>query len=85
MGVGLMIAYMRRKRGLSQRALAEQVGVTRACVSAWERGCNGMTGDNLERLALALDHSLVYRVTANGVQMRFVANEELGKKSRPGH
>ncbi len=37
--IGRFIADMRKKKGLSQRRLAEQIGVTDKTVSKWETGC----------------------------------------------
>ena len=49
------IRSYRVQHGLSQRALAAQLGQRRASVSAWERGCHLPTVPNLFRLARALD------------------------------
>lgn len=48
------IELVRRDRGLSQRELAERVGVTEGAVSRWESERRPKL-DNLKRLAVALD------------------------------
>ena len=49
------IRRYRLQAGLSQRALAAQIGRDRATVSAWERGWRLPTVPGLFRLARALD------------------------------
>jgi transcriptional regulator with XRE-family HTH domain len=59
------IRQLRKEAGLSQKQLAELVGVSKAAVSCWETGVRGVpAGDNLVRLseALGLDPSEVMRV-----------------------
>ena len=48
------LAYYRRKKGLSQRALGELVGVTGGYISTLETGKNKLEGDILTRLSNAL-------------------------------
>lgn len=48
------VRRLRTKRGLSQEALAEEVGLRQAQVSEIESGANNITLDNLHRLAIAL-------------------------------
>lgn len=36
---GKFIAEKRKEQGLTQKALAEKVGVTDKAISKWERGC----------------------------------------------
>lgn len=48
----------RLARGWSQQRLAEHVGCTRACVSAWERGVNAPPLEARIAIANALGRSL---------------------------
>ncbi|MDO6671248.1 helix-turn-helix transcriptional regulator [Cobetia amphilecti] len=52
------IKQKRKEAGLSQDALAKQVGVTKGAISQWEQGATNPSGQNLYSLAKAL------RVTA---------------------
>ncbi len=52
------LAKRRRKAGLSQEALAEQLGVSRQAVSKWERSESSPDTDNLIALAKLYDVSL---------------------------
>ena len=38
--IGAKIAALRKKQGITQEALAEQVGVSAQAVSKWENGWN---------------------------------------------
>lgn len=48
------VRRLRAARGLSQEALAEEVGLRQAQISEIESGVNNITLDNLHRLAVAL-------------------------------
>lgn len=48
------VRRLRAARGLSQEALAEEVGLRQAQISEIESGANNITLDNLHRLAHAL-------------------------------
>lgn len=59
------IKQLRKEAGLSQKQLADLVGVSKAAVSCWETGARGVpAGDNLVRLAeiLGLDPSEVMKM-----------------------
>lgn len=49
------IAALRKARGMSQQALAEQLFVTRQTISKWEKGLSVPDAEALIRLADALD------------------------------
>lgn len=49
------IAYWRAKRNLSQRELADKIGVSQAALAKWETGQSKPTLDNAVQLAGALD------------------------------
>ncbi len=51
---GAEIKQLRKKNNLTQAALAEMVGVSRAAVYDWERGAYSPDGKNAEKLARAL-------------------------------
>ena len=53
--LGENIAALRKKAGLSQQSLAEQLYVTRQTVSKWEKNLSVPDADALIRLADALD------------------------------
>lgn len=48
------VRRLRSARGLSQEALAEEVGLRQAQISEIESGASNITIDNLHRLAVAL-------------------------------
>lgn len=50
----LFIVEWREQRGLSQDALAERVGTTKASISRWETGKRDVTGESLAAIAAAL-------------------------------
>ena len=57
MTINERILALRRAAGLSQEALAEQVGVSRQAIGKWESGASLPGLDNLQELARALDVS----------------------------
>lgn len=64
------IKQLRKEAGLSQRQLADLVGVSKAAVSCWETGVRGVpAGNNLVRLAeaLGLDPAEVMKVGGKSV------------------
>lgn len=54
-GAGSPIAVLRRRKGLTQKGLAELVGVSDKAVSKWERGLSMPDVGLLPKLALVLD------------------------------
>lgn len=58
MTLGENIQAARKKKGLSQEALAEQVGVSRQALGKWEKDTALPSLDNLQALAAALDVSV---------------------------
>lgn len=58
--IGLRIKQARIRRGLSQRALAEQAGVSAMAISKYENQQNTPASDTLIRLADVLDYGLDY-------------------------
>ena len=53
--LGETIAALRKKQGMSQQTLAEQLYVTRQTISKWEKNISVPDADALIRLADALD------------------------------
>ena len=53
--LGETIAALRKKQGMSQQTLAEQLYVTRQMISKWEKNISVPDADALIRLADALD------------------------------
>ena len=56
--IGENIQYLRKKRNLTQEALAEQLGVSRQTVAKWEAGESAPDLDAAARLSRAFDVSL---------------------------
>ena len=54
-GLGQKIREARQEKSLSQKQLAEELGVKQATVSNWELGKAQPTGDNIERIEEILD------------------------------
>ena len=59
--IGAYIAMLRRQRGLSQRELAERIGVSNQAVSKWENG------DNLPDIALLLPLAELLHTTVDAI------------------
>ncbi|MCR4754934.1 MAG: XRE family transcriptional regulator [Lachnospiraceae bacterium] len=53
--VGKTISFLRKQYGLTQRQLAERIGVSDKAVSKWERGVGSPDISLLSKLAIALD------------------------------
>ena len=58
--IGTRIRAARRDRGLTQDALADQVGVSRSAVAQWETGRTGQVTGNLSRIAGVLEVNVEY-------------------------
>jgi transcriptional regulator with XRE-family HTH domain len=52
--IGIRLAEIRRRRGLTQRQLATAIGVTLTSLQNYERGRNAVTDRRLDALACAL-------------------------------
>jgi transcriptional regulator with XRE-family HTH domain len=73
--IGTRIRAARERRGLTQAALAELVGVTRSAVAQWETGRSGQVGGNLAQIAKILDVGVEHLLLGSGAAAVF---EELG-------
>lgn len=84
------LAQARQRRGLSQEALAELLGVTRTTVAAWERGRTGIYPRNRRKLADVLgirieDIDQVLETRSNvGAEPPILLDEQLEAKSSGG-
>ena len=70
MNFGEKIFKLRKERGLSQEALAEQIGTTRQAVSKWETGTADPSTSNLLALAKLFGvpaEELLHQATGGGV------------------
>jgi ribosome-binding protein aMBF1 (putative translation factor) len=56
--IALQVIDLRRRRGLTQRQLAERCGIDQADISRIERGSTSPTAISLQRIAEALDADL---------------------------
>lgn len=61
--IGARLKDLRTRRGLTLENVAQPLGVTRSCVSQWERGRSAPGAKYFEQLAKTLDTSVVYLLT----------------------
>lgn len=73
--LGELIASARRRRGLSQRDVAKDLGVTQAWISRVERGNQKCWIGQVLRLASFLDVGLVGELTTDGRGEKRVQND----------
>lgn len=73
--LGLVIARERKRRGWSATAFAKRLGVSRACVSAWEVAISSPTWANLMDLAAALRMPLSIFIRRVEVEMETLDND----------
>ena len=59
--VAKYLSYLQKKHGLTQKALAEELGVSRQAVSHWECGAS------MPDVAVLLDLSKLYEMTINEI------------------
>lgn len=60
MPVGEIVKRLRKKNGLTQRELAEKLGLAPTAVSAWERGANNPMMDSLAMMSELFDVPIHY-------------------------
>jgi len=70
---------LRKKRGLSQEQLAEQLGVSRQAISKWESGKAVPESDTLISISKYYDVTLDYLMKENDVSAVAIANSEQSK------
>ena len=73
---GELIKALRRQEGMTQRVLAEMIGVSDKAVSKWERGCGAPELTLLPRLAETL-HTDVDTLLKGGAEQNRAANGNL--------
>lgn len=69
------IAELRRERGLTQEALAENLRTTRAQIANLERGARGLTLEWMRRLARALNCTAADLLIEEDVGLRLTDRE----------
>ena len=75
------LIVLRGKSGISQMALAQQLGVSRQAVSRWESGDVTPTMDKLKALAKIYDVSLDWLCNEDESEEKVVGQKENKKKS----
>ena len=66
LAIGRRIRSARERAGLTQAALASQVGVTRSAVAQWETGRAGQVGGNLAQIASILGVGVEHLLLGGG-------------------
>lgn len=61
--IGARLKQLRTRRGLTLETVARPLGVTRSCVSQWERGRSAPGAKYFETLAATLDTTVAYLLT----------------------
>ncbi len=64
--IGARIRAARERSGLTQAALATQVGVSRSAVAQWETGRAGQVGGNLAQIASVLGVGVEHLLLGGG-------------------
>lgn len=89
--IGLVLKKLRERRGLSQRQLAEQLGVQQPAVARWERGGVQMPINRIEEILAHFGYGIEYDLTAvpineamrEGVPMQMVRRRPVSSGSTP--
>lgn len=80
------IVALRRKSGLSQEQLAEQIGVSRQAISKWEGGLSTPELDKLQALSrffqVSLDELAGEQALSEDPSLKNVPQESSGKRSK---
>ena len=76
---GTFLAQLRREKGMTQRQLAERLGISDRAVSKWERGCGCPDVSLLSDLSIEL--SVGVEALLSG---EVTDQEETGKNMKPG-
>jgi transcriptional regulator with XRE-family HTH domain len=66
--VGGRIRAARENLGITQSALAAQVGVSRSAVAQWETGRSGQVGSNLAQIAAVLNVGVEHLLLGGGAR-----------------
>ncbi len=78
MAIGRRIAQARKEAGLSQQAVANRFGISRAAVAQWENGDTFPGSSKLEGLADVLGVSLEWIATGRGAKQATAAGSDGG-------
>lgn len=78
MAMGRRIAQARKEAGLSQQAVANRFGISRAAVAQWENGDTFPGSSKLEGLADVLGVSLEWIATGRGAKQATAAGSDGG-------
>ncbi|XMB71847.1 helix-turn-helix transcriptional regulator [Mycoplasmatota bacterium WC30] len=73
---------LRAKKGITQQNLADQLYVTRQCISRWEQGKTLPDINNIEKVAEALDCSINDLVDDNSIKSLTIREAINSKKNR---
>jgi transcriptional regulator with XRE-family HTH domain len=73
---GLLIAGLRKEKGLTQKELADKLGVTDRAVSKWERGLGCPDISLLDDLSRILDISILEILKGRRLDKDEIANNE---------
>jgi transcriptional regulator with XRE-family HTH domain len=65
LSIGARLKALRVQRGLTLQKVAQPLGVTRSCVSQWERGRSAPGAKYFEQLAETLGTSVVHLLTGS--------------------
>lgn len=72
------LLFYRKQSGLTQRALAEKIGVSHNTISSWENGTNSIDIDNLFKIAkiLNVDISTMFGVSTAPIKQDLTSAEK---------
>jgi transcriptional regulator with XRE-family HTH domain len=73
---GLLIANLRKEKGLTQKELADQLGITDRAVSKWERGLGCPDVSLLDDLSRILDISILEILKGRKLDRNEIINNE---------
>lgn len=74
--MGQRIRQMRERRGMTQSALGDAVGVSEADVRRWEMAEAEMTAAQMKRIARALGKSVLWLLTGEMEAPAYTAQDE---------
>lgn len=81
--LGVALAIMRKKRGLSMGALARRIKVSNSNISAWEAAISSPTWANLVAVCAGLNIKLSEFMVVVEATMKHMENEREAAKSAP--
>lgn len=78
--IGQRLARLRKERGITQKELASELGVTQSHVSEWERGNLRLHGELIARLARILGVSADELLGLSATDKRSLSNRRLARR-----